>query len=359
MSYDPFARGSHPVGVVTLNSKDALRERELPLEIWYPADPSQHGRDLDPASQATYQPMPAAAPLAQAAVRDVPSAPGPHPVVAFSHGFAGHRCQSTFLCTHLASHGYVVVAPDHVGNTTVDVMTQAMQILQQKGTMPGPDEMLHRIQEIADLRPGDVGHALDQVLSGGVALLGEVDASRVAVTGHSFGGWTTLMTAGLDRRIRAAVPLAPAGGETDLPSNPFESASLLAWDRDVPTLYVVADRDSVLPLRGMHQLFTGTRGPRQMVILENADHQHFCDNAEQIHELMRAMPVPGLEGGASVKARMAPFSELVPAEQTEQAIRGLVLAHFDAVLNDREDARALLADAIAALAARGLRADAA
>ncbi|NNL64981.1 MAG: hypothetical protein HKP30_01935 [Myxococcales bacterium] len=357
MRYDPFARGPHPVGVVTLSSKDALRERELPLEIWYPAHPDQRGRDLDPASQAKVQPMPAAAPLGQAAVRDVPSAPGPHPVVAFSHGFAGHRCQSTFLCTHLASHGYVVVAPDHVGNTTVDVMTQAMQMLQEQGKIPGPEELSHRIQEIADLRPGDLGHALDRVLSGSVALLGEVDASRVAVTGHSFGGWTTLMTTGLDRRIRAAVPLAPAGGETDLPSNPFESDRLLAWDRDVPTLYLVADRDSVLPLRGMHQLYADTRGPRRMVILEDADHQHFCDNAEQVHELMRAMPLPGIAGSAALKSKMAPFAELTPAGQTEQAIRGLTLAHFDAVLNAREEACELLADVGGVLAALGLRAD--
>jgi len=34
--------------------------------------------------------------------------------------FGGHRRQSTFFCTHLASHGYVVAAADHTGNTTLE-----------------------------------------------------------------------------------------------------------------------------------------------------------------------------------------------------------------------------------------------
>ena len=29
--------------------------------------------------------------------------------MAFSHGFGGHRRQTTHFCIHLASHGYVVV----------------------------------------------------------------------------------------------------------------------------------------------------------------------------------------------------------------------------------------------------------
>jgi predicted dienelactone hydrolase len=32
------------------------------------------------------------------------------------------RFQSYFLCEHLASHGFVVVAPDHIGNTTIDLV---------------------------------------------------------------------------------------------------------------------------------------------------------------------------------------------------------------------------------------------
>jgi dienelactone hydrolase len=357
VSYDPFARGPHPAGVTSVESEDAARRRTLPIEVWYPADDAHRGQDLDPATRAGYRPMPAAAPLPQAAVRDAAPAPGRHAVVAFSHGFAGHRCQSTFLCTHLASHGYVVVAPDHVGNTTVEVMLEAMRIYQGHEGPPDPEAMTGRVLEIAGLRPGDVSHALDLVLGGGVPAAGEVDPERVAVTGHSFGGWTTLMVAGRDARVRAAVPLAPAGGALDQPVNPFEGALELDWPREVPTLYVVAERDSLLPLRGMHELLARTPGRRSMVVLSDTDHQHFCDNAEQIHELFRAMQIPGPWGGLDLAERMAPFGELTPASDAELAIRGLALAHLDAHLAGRADAEALLADARAALGERGIRAE--
>jgi predicted dienelactone hydrolase len=51
----------------------------LPCELWYPA----------------------------------PSPDAARPLVLYSHHSAGHRRAATFLCTHLASHGYVVAAPDH------------------------------------------------------------------------------------------------------------------------------------------------------------------------------------------------------------------------------------------------------
>lgn len=35
------------------------------------------------------------------------------PLIVFSHYSGGHRRSATFLCTHLASHGYVVAVLDH------------------------------------------------------------------------------------------------------------------------------------------------------------------------------------------------------------------------------------------------------
>src|SRR6185369_5476378 len=95
--------------------------------------------------------------------------------------------------------------------------------------------------------------------------------------GHSFGGWTTLAVAGRDRRIRAALPLAPAGGGSELPVQQLRESLDLDWDRDVPTLFIVADRDTLLPLSGMHELLERTQATKRMVILKNADHMHFCD----------------------------------------------------------------------------------
>lgn len=41
----------------------------------------------------------------------------PFPVVVMSHGDAGSRYNMQTVCEHLAAHGYVVVAPEHTGNT--------------------------------------------------------------------------------------------------------------------------------------------------------------------------------------------------------------------------------------------------
>lgn len=56
------------------------------------------------------------------------------PVVAFSHGFAGVRYQSPFLTERLATHGYVVVAPDHRDNTFLDAAPDIAEIARRRPT---------------------------------------------------------------------------------------------------------------------------------------------------------------------------------------------------------------------------------
>src|SRR5258708_26160735 len=49
--YDPFARGSFPVGVRTVEARDGARSRLFPVEIWYPAAAQHAGQDLTPETQ--------------------------------------------------------------------------------------------------------------------------------------------------------------------------------------------------------------------------------------------------------------------------------------------------------------------
>jgi pimeloyl-ACP methyl ester carboxylesterase len=179
-----------------------------------------------------------------------------------------------------------------------------------------------------------------------------IDAERIGMSGHSFGGWTTLMVAGRDRRIRAALPLAPAGGWSPLPSRPLTDALDFAWGRDVPTLFLVADSDTILPLRGMHELLARTSSTKQMVILANADHMHFCDQIEQIHELFRMMPPPIFD---QVVHAIKPITELSAPEGAYRFTRGLGLAHMDAHLRGVEPAARFLAgDLIDVLRSQGV-----
>ena len=352
MTYDPFVRGPHPVGVRTHAATDPTTNRFLPMEIWYPTTDAHRGEDVGVDSCDHYDLLPGFPPVTQEAVRGAEPLAGSYPLVLYSHGHAGHRRVSTFLCTYLASHGYVVAAVDHTGNTVADMLQTLIAI--QSGA-PVPD-VIEELGKFAAVRPRDVIAMLDQLLGGGVPELTRlIDRERIGMTGHSFGGWTTLMVTARERRIRAALPLAPAGGWTPLPTAPLVEALDFDWGRDVPTLYLVAELDTLLPMRGMHELFDKTRSPKRMVALKNADHMHFCDRIDEIHEMFRVMPPPG--DFADLAKGIRPIAELAPPEHAYQFVRGLGLAHMDAALSRHRGAQQLLADVGSALRARGIGAE--
>jgi dienelactone hydrolase len=348
-TYDPFVRGPSPVGVRSLSITDPARQRALPVELWYPASEAVRGQDVAAATRDSYELIPGLPSPWQEAVRDAAPQPGAYPLVLFSHGFGGHRRQSTFFCTHLASHGYVVAAVDHVGNTIHDIL---QLMLQQAAGQPIEDTP-ELLEEFIAMRPADAIAVLDGLLAGAEpAIAALIDRTRIGITGHSFGGWTTLMVAARDARISAALPLAPAGGGSHMPVQALVEALDRTWSRSVPTTYLVAERDSLLPLYGMRELQARTPGTPRLLVLDNADHMHFCDRAAEMHEMFRAMPPPG--AFAEVAKNVPPMSELASEDAGYLFVRGLGLAHFDAVLRRNEAALALLEDAVGVLEMRGV-----
>ena len=351
MTYDPFPRGPFPVGVRTQTWTDSARQgRPLPTEIWYPASEEFRGRDLADDTRDHYELVPGFPPGSQTAVRDATARSGSFPLVVFSHGFGGHRRQSTFLCAHLASRGYVVAAPDHTGNTIFE-MFQLMMAAQMGAAPPDPATLL---PEIITDRPLDVSFVIDRMLAPELGDGFAVDGKRIGMSGHSFGGWTTLVATARDRRIGAALALAPAGGWTRLPSEVLTQALDFAWGRDVPTLFLVAELDTILPLRGMHELYERTQSSKRMLVLRDADHMHFCDEVEQIHELFRMMPPPVFD---QVAKQIKPIAELCSGESAYRFVRALGLAHMDAHLKGDAAARSFLGgDLVARLSAEDVHA---
>ncbi len=276
---DPAAPGPWIAGTLetTMPGPDGL---ELPVQAWFPATD---------AAESLYKYDDFFAGTAREAGR--PDCAEARPVVVFSHGNEGMRWQSFFLAEHLASHGWIVVAPDHVGNTIFSA------------------EQLPR-SELLVRRPLDVAATFD----GAVNLLGAtggpldgcIDASDgYAVAGHSFGGYTTLAVAGAvldgaasaawcqgnaggwlcgdvaeavgtstrdlsDGRVWAAVPMAPAGYEALIGGLP---------DIAVPTLVFGGDRDTLTTMddqvRPIHAALATE--PRMLATVVDAGHYTFSD----------------------------------------------------------------------------------
>lgn len=350
--YDPFERGPHPVGTRQFSWTDKSREQTMPVDIWYPATAAYTGQDLNPTTMDRFEIVPGMGETSQQAVKDATCEPGSYPLVVFSHGFGGERRQSTFFYSHLASYGYVVAAMDHVGNTTVDMISG-------EGAASDP-EVIERFQYS---RPLDASFVIDQMLNGAAGV--DVIADQIGMSGHSFGGWTTLKVLETDDRIRAALPLAPAGGHRSAdPDNPLAHGLQFNWKRTVPTLYLVGEVDSILPLDGMQDLYQRNPEPRKTIVLLNADHFHFNDEVEINHDgfkTMMTMLSAGMAGDEKASmdvmlAAMKPSSELVPGEHAYTLINGLGLGHFDAHLRDNSEAKALMAGDLAeVMADRGVR----
>jgi dienelactone hydrolase len=341
--YDPFVRGLSPVGVRTIQGLDTLRDRRFPCEIWYPAAAQHAGQDISPETQDIFT-----VPLrddhrSQTAVRNATAQPGTYPLIIFSHSSGGNRRQSTFLCTHLSSHGYIVAALDHSDVVASELARSDGETDRQKTA---------RLEAWIANRVPDVCFLLDHLFNGTAwDSKARLDPTRIGIVGHSFGGWTALAAAEVERRIRAVVALTPGGNSQ--PKRGIIPAKLtFAWDRDVPTLYLVAENDVWIPLAGMCELFERTPATKQMVILRRADHMHFMDNVEEMHEIVRNMR--STAEWAWIQKEMRPIAEHCSGEEAHLFVRGLTLCHMDATLKRQQEAQQLLVgDIEAELAGRG------
>jgi predicted dienelactone hydrolase len=209
-------------------------DRTLPTAVWYPTAPGAGGPD---------------APLAPDG--------RPFPLIVFGHALGSYNTQSTFLTTHLASHGYIVAAP-------------AFPLM--KLGAPGGST-------IADV-PAQVGDAtflIDSFLSFSSDAQNRfadgVDGTRIGMSGHSGGALTTLVATYDARlrepRIKAAVAFAPPA--CFLEAGYFDVAH-------VPLLIAEGDRDLlVAPTGDAGAAYARARPPKALVLVHGGTHLGFAD----------------------------------------------------------------------------------
>lgn len=346
-AYDPFARGPFPVGVRTIDAHDRQRNRLFPCEVWYPAAAQHAGEDTAPATCDTFRVPFGDTQRSQLAVRNAVADPGPYPLIVFSHSSGLHRRMATFLCTHVSSHGYVVAALDHSEVVAPELARREAETEEQKSA---------RVQAWITNRVPDIRFLLDYLLDTASNAPVHLEPTQIGIVGHSFGGWTALAATSEDTRIRAVVALAPGGSSRPKPGI-IRATLTFTWNRDVPTLYLVAENDTMTPLDGMYELYERTPATKRLVILRRADHMHFMDDVERMHELVRTSPLSAELAWIATEVR--PIAELCSGEQAHVFLRGLTLCHMDAYVKRQPAAQRFLAGAIEAeLAARGVDASA-
>jgi dienelactone hydrolase len=209
-------------------------DRTLDTRIWYPAAAPADGSAVDISA-------------------------GPYPLIVFAHGLGSPNNGSQLLTSHLASHGYIVVAPAFPlsnftapgGPTTADQPDQAR----------------------------DVSFIIDTFLAlsaeSGHMFEGSIDASRIGMTGHSNGAMTTLVVTFdqnlRDPRIKAAMPMSPPG----CIFQPGYYGTV-----DVPLLVLHGDKDLLVDFDDHAvKIFDRANSPKSLVQLIDGNHIGFSDAA--------------------------------------------------------------------------------
>ncbi len=274
--------GPFEVGVTTIDLSDRK------MEVWYPVDPADIGtgardeyfiRDYVSTAFDALIPDDVNPPYVTDATRGVPASPdGPFPLVLFSHGFASYRVQSTFLTTHLASWGFVVISPDYLERGLRSVLGEPPPA--GRADTDVADEAIE-MARAANLETGNL-------------LEGRIDASTIYPIGHSAGGGTTLRL--LSRPdVVSGIPLAAGLGPTQL----MDAARLLPADKDV--MWIGARRDSVAAIDNVRNGFTYTAGQRKLVELDGSGHVNAFSDICEIGEggaveIAKAAGIPVPEG---------------------------------------------------------------
>ncbi|HCH65299.1 MAG: hypothetical protein CL927_05755 [Deltaproteobacteria bacterium] len=246
--------GPHSVGVAAFDA--TVSSGTTPALVWYPS--AESGPPFE------YFPL-----IAGVASQDItPDCTNRRPVIVHSHGSGSTSLEMAWLAEHLASHGIVTVALDHIGNTYYEETNNFARLYEQRPT---------DVAELYDLLVRDWSGAGDP-------LDGCIDANAgYTVSGYSFGGYTAYAVGGArvedpttgatfdfsDPRATAVVTFAPWNGGGVLGSG--------MGDITVPTLTVGAARDRTVyrQYESLHGALTTT--PRVLADFPEAGHYTFIE----------------------------------------------------------------------------------
>jgi predicted dienelactone hydrolase len=147
-------RGPYPVQFIPLDLVDQARDRPVPADLFLPEIPNARA--------------------------------GTIPVIIFSHGLGHSRVYFRDVAEHVASYGFAVAMPEHVGSDEIQRRDLESWLA---------DEFFQRREFIN--RPQDVSFLLDELSRLNDSRFNQqLNTQSVGAIGHSFGGYTVLVNAG-------------------------------------------------------------------------------------------------------------------------------------------------------------------
>jgi len=270
-SYD--APGPYVVANQTISITNHTDGRVLNVELWYPAEASGAGQNIEDFATSEIERNEFTTLLSDnpdnCVTRQTTSGSAlqpansldQFPLVVFSHCFECTRFSSFSLAQRLASHGIAVAAPDHAMNTLFD-----------------PGAVLS--SEFLTVRANDIMAVIDELLVPNSAALpeylqGRFDASRIGMAGHSYGAVTTGKVLQDDDRFKAGLIIA---APVENPLIPGVEVTRI----EEPTLYMVAREDNSITEIGNSLIranFQAAATPSWKVEIADAGHWSFSDIA--------------------------------------------------------------------------------
>jgi dienelactone hydrolase len=170
---------------------------------------------------------------------------GPYPIVAFGHGFFMQTGYYLSHFRHLATHGFVVIAPQFPDT--------------QHGELA--DDLLYCVEYLRQ-----------QHSSSGSRFRGLIDTASIGLSGHSMGGGASLLAAARDSRVRVVAPLAAA--ETT-------PSAIAVMDQIVGFVYLIAGASDGIAPPAAHQIpmYNNANPPKALCNIREANHTRFMDVA--------------------------------------------------------------------------------
>jgi len=305
--HTPKPTGPYRVGTTTIQLIDRNRKelysglqnepRSFQVQIWYPAEADSdakpapwmdHVEVVGPALAAKLNLPPFFLDhIRYAKAHSVHNAPpataqSQYPLLLFSHGWEGFKSQNTYQVEELASHGYVVAAPDHTFGAIASVFPDGKIALINPEALPigrglSEGDFIAAVQILGDQWAGDLQFILKSLETDQKAdltgLLAEmIDFSNVGVLGHSTGGGAAIQYCATDEHCQAAFGMDPYMDPvaTDIQNSGLEQPYLVmfseSWAEEV------ADNNAVFT-----RFFGSSEGDKYHFTIEDTMHYDFTD----------------------------------------------------------------------------------